>query len=33
MIKEYIEKGFGFAIGLALGVFAILCLVAITSGL
>lgn len=33
MISEYIVKGFAFAIGLGLGAFALLCLVAITSGL
>lgn len=33
MISEYIVKGFAFAIGLCLGAFAILCLVAIMSGL
>lgn len=33
MIKEYIEKCFGFVICLAIGAFALLCLVAITSGI
>ncbi len=33
MFVDYFVKGFGFAIGLGLGAFALLCLVASSSGL
>lgn len=33
MFIDYFIKGFAFVIGLGLGAFALLCLVAITSGL
>ena len=33
MFVDYFVKGFAFAIGLGFGAFALLCLVAITSGI